>query len=265
MRINWLQITEGPAGIPVPTYGEYGGPNWTGGQVVGDDEPGDYTVPPEDPLDALFRKHDMAYDQPNTFRRAVADRILIEKILKQPEDAVTGEGDLYAGGAVFAMLYQIIVVNDRPEVLIGLDIRKVMQGAIDRIEQGSINPEPQEVAGFLTWLNGIGEALAASDNPIANEAADAVRELAATLGSAPPAEFQDILTDAAIDFVRDVAPRLEDAIDDIVHPRYQPIVEKILHKVPDWLDDVTPDPVPAVVIDKLTDKLGWAIQKDFWI
>jgi len=264
MYINWLQLTEGPAGFPVPTYGEYGGPNWTGGKVVGDDETGNYAVPPKDRLDALFRKHDMAYDQPNTFLRAVADRVLIERILKQPEDAVTGEGDLYAGGAVFAMLYQIIVVNDRPEVLIGLDIKKVVQGAIDRIEQGSINPDPQEVAGFLTWLNGIGEALAASDNPIANEAAGAIRDLAATLASAPPAEFQDILTDAAIDFVQDVAPRLGEAVEDIVPPRHQPIVEKILHKVPDWLDDAAPDPVPAVVVEKLTDKLGWLAHHDFW-
>ncbi|QRM28113.1 hypothetical protein [Microvirga sp. VF16] len=152
MQINWLLLTESPSGIPIPTYGQYGGPNWSGGEFVGDDEPGNYTVKPEDPLDALFRRHDKAYDQPDTLLRAKADLRLIKEILKQSPDAVTGEGDLYAGAAVLAMLHQIAVVNGHPELLAKVDLGKIIQGALDRIEDGSITPEPQEVAALTTWL-----------------------------------------------------------------------------------------------------------------
>jgi hypothetical protein len=264
MQINWLRWTEAPGGVPVPTYGQYGGPNWSGGEVVGDDEPGNYTKPPEDALDKLFRRHDKAYDQPDTLLRAEADFLLIQRILAQDPDAVTGEGDLYAGGAVIAMLYQITVVNKHPEVLIGADLEAIVQGAFDRIEQGSITPESHEIAGILAWLGAVGQALAASDSPIANAVADSVLDLAATIGSAPPAEFQEVLTDEAIQFLHDAVPRLAEAVEAVVAPPPAAIVEKLLNDVPDWLDDVTPDLVPTLPLDAVATKLACIGNGDFW-
>ncbi len=264
MQINWLQWTEAPGGVPVPTYGEYGGPNWSGGEVVGDDEPGNYTKLPADGLDALFLEHDRIYDRPDTLLRAEADYILIQGILAQPPDEVTGEGDLYAGGAVIAMLYQITVVNKHPEVLIGADLEAIVQGAIDRIEQGSITPQPREIAGFLVWLGNVGQALAASDSPIANAVADDVLDLAATIGSAPPAEFQEVLTDEAIRFFHDAVPQLAEAVEAVVAPPPAAIVEKLLNDVPAWLDDVTPDLVPTLPLDAVATKLASLGIGDLW-
>jgi hypothetical protein len=254
MQINWKQLTEGPGDIPVPTYGQYGGPNWSGGKIVGDDEPGNYSIPPEDDLDELFLDHDRAYDQQDTLLRAQADLLLIEQILEQPADEVTGEGDLYAGGAVLAMLYQIAVVNDHPELLLQVDVGQIVQGAVDRIEQGSITPDAQEIAGFVDWLGTIGQALAASDSPIARAAAETIFDLAGSLGSAPVVDFKDVLTDAAIEFFDDAAPELADAIETIVDPSYQIDVESFLHDASGWLGNVTAHPPAPEQIEAITGK-----------
>lgn len=200
MKINWLLLTEGPGGVPVPTYGNYGGPNWTGGEFVGDDEGGNYTVRPEDPLDALFRTHDRAYDQPDTLLRAQADLRLIRGILKQSPDAVTGEGDLYAGGAALAMLYQIAVVNGHPEVLARVNVPKIVQASIDRIEEGSIAPEPQEVAGLTTWLQQTAAVLARQDEPLLVAAAERLLELASRLAGTQTPTIPGGITDDAFAF-----------------------------------------------------------------
>ncbi|MCA3586050.1 MAG: hypothetical protein IOD03_20545, partial [Methylocystis sp.] len=47
--------------IKLPTYGNYGGAGWSGGKFVADGAAADYSVAPKNGLDALFRKHDMAY------------------------------------------------------------------------------------------------------------------------------------------------------------------------------------------------------------
>lgn len=264
MQINWLQLTEGPGDIPVPTYGQYGGPNWSGGEVVGDDEPGNYAVPPEDGLDALFRIHDQAYDQPDTLERAQADLLLIQAILAQPADEVTGEGDMYAGGAVLAMLYQVAVVNNRPELLLQVDVGQIVQGAIARIEEGSITPEPQEVAGFVGWLGTIGQALAASESPIARAVAEAVLDLVGSLGSSP-ADFQDVLTDEAIEFFHDTAPKLADAVETIADGSCHFDVAQFLDDASDWLDTVTPHPATPEPLKALKDKFAFLEHHDLLI
>ncbi|SCX95772.1 hypothetical protein [Microvirga guangxiensis] len=201
MQINWLLLTEGPGGLPIPTYGNYGGPNWTGGEFVGDDEPGDYTVPPEDSLDALFRRHDRAYDQPDTLLRAQADLQLIKGILRQSPDEVTGEGDLYAGGAALAMLYQIAVVNGRPELLATVDVQTIIESAIDRIEEGSISPEPQEVAALTEWLQQTAAVLTAQDDPILTLAAQRLLDLSSRLAGTDDPSIPITLTEDAFSFV----------------------------------------------------------------
>lgn len=178
MKINWLVLTEGPGGTPIPTYGNYGGPNWSGGEFVGDDEPGNYTVQPEDPLDALFLTHDQAYDQPDTLLRAQADLRLIEGILQQSPDEVTGEGDAYGGAAVLVMLYQIAVTNRHPELLTQVNTEAIVRGAIARIDEGSIQPDPEEVAALTTWLEQTSAVLADRDEPVLNAVAGELQKLA---------------------------------------------------------------------------------------
>src|SRR5262249_40067796 len=75
-------------GIPIPTYGNYGGPNYTAGVEGGTTPGGPNPIPaPRDDLDKLFWQHDLAYQQvkdglvpPNDIPDAVAkaDVTLVE-------------------------------------------------------------------------------------------------------------------------------------------------------------------------------------------
>jgi hypothetical protein len=199
MQINWLIPTTGPEEIPFPilTYGNYGGPNFSGGEILGENEPADYTVEPEDQLDELFRDHDQVYDQPDTLLRALSDVALIQHIRSDlPEDAVSGEGDLYAGAAILAMLYQIAFINDHPELLLTLDLGDVFQDAADLIGQGAIAPEPDEVAGLVDWLEATGNALAAQDNPITDRVSERILDFAGSIGSDGGPIFPIVFEDA---------------------------------------------------------------------
>jgi hypothetical protein len=73
MFINWdvtarfdpNSLVPSTHGIPIPSYGNYGGPNYSAGVEGGrTPEPGsaDYLAhPPKDPLDQLFYTHDLTY------------------------------------------------------------------------------------------------------------------------------------------------------------------------------------------------------------
>lgn len=43
------------------TYGNYGGPGWSGGEFVKPTEKPKWIVRPLDPLDEIFKEHDEAY------------------------------------------------------------------------------------------------------------------------------------------------------------------------------------------------------------
>jgi hypothetical protein len=200
MQINWLIPFEGPEGFPIPTYGNYGGVNWSGGKFVPNDVPGNYTVQPEDELDRQFQTHDMAYDQPGRLGRALADIKLIEDIRGLDEDAVTGEGDAYGGAAMLAMLYQIAVVNKHPELLLTLDIEGIVNDAVDLIHQGSITPEPNEVAGLASWLGELSASLASVNHPITDRLAEELANLVESIGPNGEPVFPIVLADVSFDF-----------------------------------------------------------------
>jgi hypothetical protein len=176
MFINWLVLAPTPEGIPVPTYGNYGGPDYSGGKIVGPGESPDFTVAAKDPLDELFLRHDEAHANPasDALSRAQADIALIQGIQALPENAVSAEGDLYAGAAILATIYQISVVDRHPELLASLDVKAVVQKAAGLIEQGSVEPDPQEVAGLINWAGNTVAALAAVDDPILRQIAGTI-------------------------------------------------------------------------------------------
>ncbi|HZH53306.1 MAG TPA: hypothetical protein VEZ16_15675 [Microvirga sp.] len=270
MSINWLILTPGPENILLPTYGNYGGPGYSGGADIAAGETPDTTLQPVDELDALFREHDAAYTPTATPQElADADIHLIESILDLPEDAVTGEGDLYAGAAVLAMIYQITEVHHQPQALRQIDLRDTVREAVSLIEQGSIEPDAQEVAGFVSWLNSTGNTLAASDNPVIREAANDIRDLAATLAATPPAEFQDVLTDAAIDLLHDLGSHLDDAVEPLAPPAPQlDHLRDLLagdHDIAAWVAALAPDAPPPPSIETIVAELNLPWKGDFVI
>jgi hypothetical protein len=68
MHINWEVTTRfdpnslepSTHGIPIPSYGNYGGPNYSAG-VENGRTPETPNPPPLDALDALFYEHDLVY------------------------------------------------------------------------------------------------------------------------------------------------------------------------------------------------------------
>jgi len=112
--INWDFLVPGPGGIPIPTYGEYGGPGYTGGErylPAGSPSPVEaYEVRPIDPLDALFRLHDIAYDPvltPDPNGRVAGDLALIEGIAAIPDNQLDADASLYGGLATIFAIEQI--------------------------------------------------------------------------------------------------------------------------------------------------------------
>jgi hypothetical protein len=56
------------------TYGNWGGPGWCGGRYESDPEKVDWSVPPVDDMDAIFKMHDSMYQ--NGYDRNLADGFL---------------------------------------------------------------------------------------------------------------------------------------------------------------------------------------------
>jgi hypothetical protein len=215
MSINWLITAQSSQDIPVPTYGNYGGPDYSGGEIIGPGEIPNFTVQPTDPLDGLFQQHDEAYYDPSATPEdlATADLALIQGILALPDDAVTGEGDLYAGAAVLALIYQIGIVNEQPQLLTQLDLPDVVQQAASLIEQGRIEPDAQEIAAIVPWIESTGRALASTGDPNLAQTAQTIEDLVASLDPADAARIQAVLQDNPFHFLSDATPPLEQVVD----------------------------------------------------
>src|SRR5215210_8520214 len=98
MLINWLVLAPTLYGVSVPTYGNYGGPQYSDGRLIPPGETPTFSAPNLDALDALFREHDRVYyssSDPNVL--AQADLKLIQGIVALQDAALSGEGHLYAG------------------------------------------------------------------------------------------------------------------------------------------------------------------------
>ena len=154
----------GPARVSYPTYGNYGGPGYSDGEILtSPDQPVDYQSPPKDALDQLFLDHDKAYNSPDPLVRAQGDLALAQGIADIPDSPVVAEASLYGGFAILFALQQLTVVNDHPELLSEQDAFQLTRDAIHDVERGLATAESQDVAGIEAWL-GQAAAVAAGDN-----------------------------------------------------------------------------------------------------
>lgn len=64
----------------VPTYGNWGGPGWSGGEWQDDTTKTKWNVQPIDELDRAFREHDMAY-QAGVYTNRAADIMLLRQLM----------------------------------------------------------------------------------------------------------------------------------------------------------------------------------------
>jgi hypothetical protein len=121
-HINWtievpidpVTLSPAPGGIPIPTYGNYGGPGYSNGSVGGTITIGAHA--PVDNLDTLFFYHDLAYQQqPLSKEIPSADLALIHGIeLLTAAGQLDAEASLYAGAAILAVISSMAVNGNLP-------------------------------------------------------------------------------------------------------------------------------------------------------
>ncbi|MXP65728.1 hypothetical protein E0493_20465 [Roseomonas sp. M0104] len=161
MAINWSILVPVSNGIAIPTYGNYGGPSYSNGEVLtGPGQPANYSAPPVDALDVLFRFHDIAYDSPSGEVRAEADLALVQGIEELPRASLTPEGSLYAGGAILFGLALATEINGHPELLNPLEAFIATSTALQDIHYGLTHLEPDDQAALQTWLASTGSGAA---------------------------------------------------------------------------------------------------------
>ena len=141
----------------VPTYGNYGGPGYTGGEYSlpgSATGPGNYALEPIDPLDALFRFHDMAYDPGlpgySPAARLQADVALIEGISRIPNGQLDADAAVYAGLATLAFVAQVELFA--PDLLSDKQEVRYVRGALHDIQRGLDDLDPTELADVAAAL-----------------------------------------------------------------------------------------------------------------
>jgi hypothetical protein len=130
-------------GIPLPVYGNYGGPNWSAGQVGGiitSSSPNGV-----DPLDEAFKQHDLVYQNTqDPLLRAGADVQLVEGIsaltITDPEAA------LYGGFATLGILLQLAAGG-----VVLQDENAIVEKAVGNVETGlaAVPGEAKSLHGAL--------------------------------------------------------------------------------------------------------------------
>jgi len=146
MSINWLVTVPTPKGVDIPTYGNYGGPNYTNGRVLQPGEVTPLTTPPVDALDALFREHDRAYGKSSDpLFLSHADLDLIRGIAGLSDAQMSDEAHLYGGAAQLAFIDQINNRWRHPELFQPGEEQALAQNALSNIEQGRVTPERNEI------------------------------------------------------------------------------------------------------------------------
>jgi hypothetical protein len=113
-------------GLPLPVYGNYGGPNWSAGQVGGTITP--TSPPPVDDLDELFYQHDFVYQtSQDPLTRTLADIQLVEGMRDLTFTDPDGdpnydpEAGLYEGFATLGILAQLaaggVMLPDQDDIV----------------------------------------------------------------------------------------------------------------------------------------------------
>jgi|1186.fasta_scaffold207505_2 hypothetical protein len=142
------------AGIPVFTYGEYGGPGYTAGQygVLATSAALYESVKPIDPLDALFKTHDMAYDPGisglaalDPLAQARADVALIKGIDHIPNSQLDADAAIY-GGLTTLVTIAKVELGPHPELLSSQQDFHFATDALYDIQRGLHDLSPAELA-----------------------------------------------------------------------------------------------------------------------
>jgi hypothetical protein len=163
-NINWDVVfhidpeTLQPAasGVPIPTYGKYGGAGYSEGEFAPPSTP---YVAPADLLDRFFRAHDIAsYAADTPEEQAAADVALLRKIVALTPAQLDAEASLYGGFATLAMIEEL-EANDSLDLLSQRQLVHATQDALGNIGRGLAGLDFVERVEALGWLGDVFDAL----------------------------------------------------------------------------------------------------------
>jgi hypothetical protein len=166
-EINWdkldyidltpLQSTS--SGIPIPTYGNFGGPGYSQGVFLVDPNPTQFNPTPVDALDQQFLLHDQASDAADTTsEQAVADLNLIRGIEAVSLNQLDAEASVYGGAATLVMIERL-AASDNLNLLSPGELVHVTGDALQDIGRGLAGLDTDEIGEAAGWLNNVATAV----------------------------------------------------------------------------------------------------------
>jgi hypothetical protein len=158
--IDPVTLQPAASGIPLPTYGNFGGAGYSQGMFVLNPDPAQFDPVPIDALDQLFQIHDQAYTVGATpGDLSVADVGLIRGITALDLSQLDPEASLYGGAATLAIIEHLEETDS-----LGLISQEELAGttteALQNIERGFAGLSTGEIFETIDWLNDVASATA---------------------------------------------------------------------------------------------------------
>jgi len=182
-NINWDQpfyvdlatLQPASSGIPLPTYGNFGGAGYSQGIFIANPDPAQFDPVPADALDQQFQFHDQASAAADTVaEQAAADAALIRGIELANQGQADPEANLYGGGATLAMIEQLAVADSLGLLAPG-ELAEASGNALESIGRGLAGLSADEAGQAADWLDDVVTA-AGFDVPATDQHLSAVQE-----------------------------------------------------------------------------------------
>jgi len=124
-------------------YGYWGGPQWSGGEVIPEGSAVNRNAPARDALDEIFRRHDIAYEDIRT-------AYVTGAITESQRNALINEADRDLVGAFVALDFESVDEQYRTEArLYGAAAANLFSAKIALYEAGTAIQDPSLVLGRL--------------------------------------------------------------------------------------------------------------------
>ncbi len=162
-NINWdkpfyvdpATLQPAASGVPIPTYGNYGGPKYSEGVFVLDPDPSQFDARPVDVLDQQFLLHDQATAAAHTpAEQAVADLGLLRGIVALTPGQLDAEASVY-GGLTTLVMIKHLAVNSGLGLLSPTELVHAVQDALGDIERGLATLDAGEIGQVRDWLRDV--------------------------------------------------------------------------------------------------------------
>jgi hypothetical protein len=170
-NINWdkpfhvdpATLQPAASGVPVPTYGNYGGPGYSAGVFVLDPDPSHLDAGSVDALDQQFLLHDQATAAARTpAEQAVADLGLLRGVLALDAGQLDAEASVY-GGLTTLVMIERLAVNSGLGLLSPEELARAARDALGDIGRGLAGLDAGEAEQAGDWL---GEVTAATGHDL---------------------------------------------------------------------------------------------------